>query len=1240
MYARKSNPISKPHHTRKLIHINQIILLLTLLLCVPFEINAQSGFDSKYLFNGTITDESSVYDLVLTGTESFSPGTDGQVFNLIGESYLDVPLALGISILENKSFFMSIDFMMPDEGIDESARILFGNKDWGWFSPGFTFQLINEKTAWQPEGIAYINFNIGGWNYGEIAGRFYDIPMGEWHTATFFVDFETEMVTFGLNDRTFTQSLRENIDGGVFDPEIFYQSLATRAIRIGAPKEWESDPIEWHLFGTTATDTVAELHVDNLRIASPRPPGSASTANSVLAQFTDHLNGTTPLDDAATEILYSELQANLYGIAFSDIEAAARAFITSHNTNLDPLYDPYVDETLILHEDFPAHSRAYIALSLWMMREGLTVENASLAEGITFQEHIGFPGAVSESAERVTGGIAAVKAVYVKDPYYNMGDMQINEANELSSYVYRPTGYWAPAGEAVQITVPSNVVNSGLHVRVGAHKYDHTVFPNTNRMPLIKVDYRIESESFEVINPMGGGIYVLVPMGTDLGWVDIQIDGAVRSPFYSMREGHLTTALEWDIIQDYPAPLADFESDKYMFTVPSAAIRDFDTPDELLGKWDEAMDVIQMIHGRPLERVRSEAFMFDTRTSVEGSYPGGYPVTPGLYSQKFGDIKLGQFSPFVLVNGTWESAAYDVMALFHEMSHHHFGYVMTDPSNILQTDEIETFVNVPAAAVLNAVLGKDLDTSLKYSTYQQFSRLDAAIDWMVTANFRNGDPMGWDPTTDFEPAELSYQSRGIAKYIDLADIFGGWEALGAIYQTFYEEDVARGIPVTYTNQPFVSRDHFLENGSNALGYNLASLFHFWGIHESDELAAQLSLLPPCDGAEERVRYYLSNAPRTNEDLRAFYTEKTAVDYYQLKPQIYELLLKSFDTTEGQQIRTVGAQIMSEYFDVEADEVPSIPVVLETEFSLAGEPSDLVTFSWIPSVDPEGEELLYSWRLFDTESGEMLVSRSWVDGTTVEIELSELSAALDVYSTATEKVPLSQEVTTSDLFTVVTSQPLVLYFLNGLTYFNNAPESFVRLLPLDGSDIVVDSPVKFSWSTATDADGDSVSYLLNIKVSDTDTTFVTADTTLTVNFGAFNLSLTEQSYNVSWTVTASDGYLTKTAANGTGTLTMMGLNTSIEDEELSEIPFEYSLQQNYPNPFNQTTNIKYTIPENGFVKLKVFDSLGNVVKILVSELQNSGVYEIIFNVQNLSSGIYFYSIQCNNFSQTRKFVLRK
>jgi len=85
---------------------------------------------------------------------------------------------------------------------------------------------------------------------------------------------------------------------------------------------------------------------------------------------------------------------------------------------------------------------------------------------------------------------------------------------------------------------------------------------------------------------------------------------------------------------------------------------------------------------------------------------------------------------------------------------------------------------------------------------------------------------------------------------------------------------------------------------------------------------------------------------------------------------------------------------------------------------------------------------------------------------------------------------------------------------------------------------------------------------------------------------------------------------------------------------------YNLVQNYPNPFNPTTMINYNVGEPGLVQLKVYNVLGVEVATLVNEQQYSGNYLIDFNALNLSSGVYFYSLTVNNFTQTRKMILEK
>ncbi|MBI9070555.1 MAG: T9SS type A sorting domain-containing protein [Melioribacteraceae bacterium] len=99
-------------------------------------------------------------------------------------------------------------------------------------------------------------------------------------------------------------------------------------------------------------------------------------------------------------------------------------------------------------------------------------------------------------------------------------------------------------------------------------------------------------------------------------------------------------------------------------------------------------------------------------------------------------------------------------------------------------------------------------------------------------------------------------------------------------------------------------------------------------------------------------------------------------------------------------------------------------------------------------------------------------------------------------------------------------------------------------------------------------------------------------------------------------------------------------TGVNDEVSELLPGSFELKQNYPNPFNPTTQIDYSIADNGFVKLKIFDVLGNDVAELVNEIKNSGNYSVNFNAKNLSSGTYFYSLQVNGKTITKKLMLLK
>jgi hypothetical protein len=100
------------------------------------------------------------------------------------------------------------------------------------------------------------------------------------------------------------------------------------------------------------------------------------------------------------------------------------------------------------------------------------------------------------------------------------------------------------------------------------------------------------------------------------------------------------------------------------------------------------------------------------------------------------------------------------------------------------------------------------------------------------------------------------------------------------------------------------------------------------------------------------------------------------------------------------------------------------------------------------------------------------------------------------------------------------------------------------------------------------------------------------------------------------------------------------NSPVSVDEQNALPTEFSLLQNFPNPFNPSTTIKYSVPQQSQVKIKVFDVLGEEIETLVNEEKPAGTYELTWNATNLPSGVYFYRLQVGDFIQTKKMILIK
>ncbi len=96
--------------------------------------------------------------------------------------------------------------------------------------------------------------------------------------------------------------------------------------------------------------------------------------------------------------------------------------------------------------------------------------------------------------------------------------------------------------------------------------------------------------------------------------------------------------------------------------------------------------------------------------------------------------------------------------------------------------------------------------------------------------------------------------------------------------------------------------------------------------------------------------------------------------------------------------------------------------------------------------------------------------------------------------------------------------------------------------------------------------------------------------------------------------------------------------SNNDPETESTPTEYSLNQNYPNPFNPFTMIKYDLPNDNFVTIKIYDMLGRELMSLVNEFKQAGSYSVTFDAANYPSGVYYYKINTGSFVQVRKMIL--
>ena len=204
------------------------------------------------------------------------------------------------------------------------------------------------------------------------------------------------------------------------------------------------------------------------------------------------------------------------------------------------------------------------------------------------------------------------------------------------------------------------------------------------------------------------------------------------------------------------------------------------------------------------------------------------------------------------------------------------------------------------------------------------------------------------------------------------------------------------------------------------------------------------------------------------------------------------------------------------------------------------------------------------------------------------------------------------------------------FLNPSTYNSQWMQTFTQSIYLNGS-LITSSSVSLNaiidaYGTMT-LPGGALYNALRIREETTAGGITSVGYTFVTIYGAqVNVEAAGSNPPNSGTITANS-----TSYNS-------ALLTSVE--QISGLPQNFNLTQNFPNPFNPSTKIEYSIPEESFVQLKVYDILGNEIATLINEEQSAGSYRADFSGANLSSGLYIAKLQAGHYSKTIKMTLLK
>ena len=201
-------------------------------------------------------------------------------------------------------------------------------------------------------------------------------------------------------------------------------------------------------------------------------------------------------------------------------------------------------------------------------------------------------------------------------------------------HAQKPTGLYLSPGSIGTVTVPTILVGKGYRILVGAQVSDNKWKSEVRRMDRVATRFEITTATTLIANPLGGGVYIMVPPLADAGLVEVKISGGViKAPLFQRTSFNQMTNAEWKARRTAPAPWADFETDNFMLNVPRSWIYAYDDPEALMERYAKSMEgAAEWLGYPPAYRNRKVLFVGVDLHIKASAYGIGYPQVNTNYN--------------------------------------------------------------------------------------------------------------------------------------------------------------------------------------------------------------------------------------------------------------------------------------------------------------------------------------------------------------------------------------------------------------------------------------------------------------------------------------------------------------------------------------------------------------------------------------------------------------------------------